>query len=75
MKTEKQITGKKYREHITKYFYKKNKNFKISNILCKNILDKNLKLALDNPDDLKKLENWDLKKKDYEKLFPIYEKL
>ena len=72
MKTEKLITGKKYREHITKYFYKKNKNFKISNILCNNILVKNLKLALDNPDDLKKLENWDLKrKKDYEKIFPI----
>jgi len=35
-------------------------------------LVKNLKLALDNPDDLKKLENWDLKrKKDYEKIFPI----
>jgi spore coat polysaccharide biosynthesis protein SpsF (cytidylyltransferase family) len=74
LEVEKKIKHKKYREHITQYFYNKKKDFKIYNISCKNLLDPNLMLALDKPGDLIKLEEWERNRdKDYKKLFPIIE--
>lgn len=75
IETEKKIKNKKDREHITQYFYDNNKKFKIHNIECSKPLDPNLMLALDKPDDLKKLEEWDKNRnEDYEEIFPITEK-
>lgn len=69
---EKKIKTKQEREHITQYYYDKNKDFRIYNIECNRILDPHLKLALDEVGDLKKIEEWDKnRKEDYEKLFPI----
>lgn len=74
MEAEKKIKNKKDREHITQYFYGRSKEFKIHNISCKKSLDPNLKLAIDKPDDLKKLEKWDqIREQDYEDLFPTDE--
>jgi len=73
---EKKITDKNDREHITQFFYRKNKEFKIYNIRNKNPFDSNLHLALDEPNDLIKLEEWDQSRnKDYESLFPVAEKV
>ena len=73
--TEKKIINKKDQEHITQYFYSKEKKFKIYNIECSKPISLNLKLALDKPDDLKKLEEWDKNRnKDYEEIFPFNEK-
>ncbi len=73
---EKKITGKNDREHITQFFYRKSKEYKIYNIRCKYPLDTNLHLALDEPNDLIKLEEWDQSRnKDYENLFPVVEKI
>lgn len=75
IKAEKKITNKKDREHITQYFYSKKKEFKIYNIECGKPFDLNLKLALDKPEDLKKMEQWSQNRsKDYEEIFPINEK-
>jgi len=72
LKVEKKINNKDYREHISKYFYKK-KGFKIYNIRCKKLLDKSLKLTIDKPEDLKKLEKWErFRKKKFENLFPFF---
>ena len=74
IETEKKIINKKDQEHITQYFYSKEKEFKIYNIECGKPIDLNLKLALDMPDDLKKLEEWDKNRnEDYEEIFPINE--
>ncbi len=63
------------REHITSFFYKKHENFRIYNIECKKNLDINLNLALDFPEDLKKLEKWEQdRNEDYEKIFPVNKK-
>ena len=70
MEIDKKIKNKSDREHITQFFYRKEKEFKIHNIKCIKPLDQNLKLALDFPDDLKKLEEWDQNRnKSYEELF------
>lgn len=70
--TEKKIKNEKDREHITQYFYDKTKNFKIYNIKCEKTLDPKLNLALDKPEDLLKLEEWDQNRREgYDKLFPI----
>jgi len=75
IEVEKKIINKKDREHITQYFYGKEKEFKIYNIKCDKVFDPNLKLAVDKPDDLKRLEEWDQNKnEDYEEIFPINEK-
>lgn len=74
IETEKKIKNKKDQEHITQYFYSKNKEFKIHNIKCGKPFDPNLKLTLDKLEDLKKLEEWDQnRKEEYEKIFPITE--
>ncbi|MDA8612568.1 hypothetical protein N9L10_01245 [Candidatus Pelagibacter bacterium] len=74
LEIEKKIKNEKDREHITQYFYDKKKNFKIQNIVCDRVIDPNLKLALDKPDDLIRLEEWDQNRnQDYDKLFPIIE--
>ena len=71
---EKKTKNEKDREHITQYYYNKKKEFKIHNIECKRTLDPTLNLALDNPDDLIRLQEWDNKRnKDYDELFPIIE--
>ena len=71
---EKKIIDKKDREHITQYFYEKEKEFKIHNIKCSKPFDQNLKLALDIPDDLKKLEEWEQNRnEDYKDIFPLSE--
>ena len=67
---DKKIKNKNDREHITQFFYRKEKEFKIHNIKCIKPSDQNLKLALDFPDDLKKLEEWEQNRnKNYEDLF------
>lgn len=72
VETEKKIKNEKDREHITQYFYDKTKNFKIYNIKCEKTLDPKLNLALDKPEDLLKLEEWDQNRREgYDKLFPI----
>lgn len=74
IETEKKIVNKKDREHITQYFYNKEKEFKIYNIKCSRILDLNLRLALDKPSDLKILEEWDQNRhRDYNDIFPFEE--
>ncbi len=72
LKEEKKIRDITNREHITKYFYEKYQEFKIYNIQCKESFSPNLSLALDEPMDLRRLEEWEKKRdKDYEDLFPI----
>ena len=67
---DKKIKNKNDREHITQFFYRKEKEFKIHNIKCIKPSDQKLKLALDFPDDLKKLEEWEQNRnKNYEDLF------
>jgi spore coat polysaccharide biosynthesis protein SpsF (cytidylyltransferase family) len=74
IEAEKKIKNKKDREHITQYFYDKKKDFRIHNIECNKTMDPYLNLALDKPDDLIKLEEWDQNRnEDYEELFPIAE--
>ena len=74
-KIRKKIINKDDREHISQYFYREGKKFKIYNIECSKPLTQNLKLALDVPNDLKKLEEWDLKRnKNYKDIFPIDDK-
>ncbi len=75
IKMDKKIKSKNDREHISQYFYRNGKKFKIYNIECGRSSDRNLKLALDVPNDLKKLEEWDLKRnKNYKDIFPVNEK-
>jgi len=72
IKTENMIKNVEDREHITQYFYKKSKEFKIYNIENKNFFDPNLNLALDKPEDLKKLEEcYKNRNEIFESLFPI----
>ena len=56
----------------SKYFYNNFNKFKIHNIECNLPIDQNLKLAIDEYNDLEKIETWLLDKKDkIENLFPI----
>jgi len=72
---EKNIVKKNDREHLTQFFYRNSKKFKIFNIKCTNPIGSKLKLSLDELEDLKTLESWYLKNtKNYEKLFPIEKK-
>jgi len=72
LKTEKNIIYKDEREHISKHFYNNFKNFQIHNIECDLPVDQNLKLAIDEYSDLKKIESWlSTKKEKIENLFPI----
>ena len=74
LEAQKDIYQSEDREHITRYFYNNHKKFKIYNIECANSSYLNLKLAVDNPDDLIRLQEWDNKRnKDYDELFPIIE--
>ena len=74
LEKEKIITDKSDREHITQYFYKKDKSLSIHNIKCAKTLSPNFKLALDEPEDLKKIEAWYLENgSNYEDLFPVKE--
>ena len=60
------------KEHLSKYFYNNFNKFKIHNIECNLPIDQNLKLAIDEYNDLEKIETWLLDKKDkIENLFPI----
>ena len=66
------IIYKDEREHLSKHFYKNFKSFQIHNIECDLPVDQNLKLAIDEYSDLKKIESWLSTKKDkIENLFPI----
>ncbi len=70
--TQKKITNYQDREHITKYFYSHSKDFKIYNIECAKPLDPNLQLAVDKPEDIKKLEQWCLANdENHEEIFPM----
>jgi len=72
---EKNIVKKNDREHLTQFFYRNSKKFKIFNIKCTNPIGSQLKLSLDELKQLKNLESWYLKNKEnYEKLFPIEKK-
>lgn len=69
---EKIINNKADREHITQYFYNQKNKFKILNIECKKLIDRDLKLSLDTPEDLNRIEKWEKNRvKDLEILFPI----
>jgi len=75
LEAQKDIYQSEDREHITRYFYNNHKKFKIYNIECANSSHLNLKLAVDNPDDLKKIEEWhSTQDKNYEDIFPILSK-
>ena len=65
---------KKIENTLPNIFMIKKKNFKIQNIECDKVIDPNLKLALDKPDDLIRIEKWEQSRnEDYDKLFPIIE--
>lgn len=54
------LTKKSYKEHITKYFYKNSKNFKIENFKnSKNYSNK--KLAIDTKEDFERFKNMKIK--------------
>ena len=76
LETNKNIIRKSEREHLTKYFYQNSKKFKIFNIRCVKSISSNLKLSVDELQDLKKLEAWHANNnKDYHELFPIEKNL
>lgn len=55
---EKTITKKDDREHLTQFYYNHPEKFRIRNIECDNPVDQKLKLAVDEIDDLKRIERW-----------------
>jgi len=72
LKYQKKISKDLDKEHLTRYFYKNSKNFKIFNLKSSKTIKSNLKFAVDEIKDLKKLEAWFVNKgKNYEKLFTI----
>ena len=72
LKMKKNILSQEEKEHLSKYFYNNFSNFKIHNIECNSPIDQNLKLAVDEYNDLEKIELWLSDKKDkFENLFPI----
>ncbi len=72
LKYQKKISKDLDKEHLTRYFYKNSKNFKIFNLKSSNKIKSNLKFAIDEIKDLKKLEAWFVDKgKNYEKLFTV----
>lgn len=72
IESEKKILQKYEREHLTQYFYRNSKDFKIFNIKCLKSNSSNLKLSLDRLQDLKRLEIWcKNKNKNYYSLFPV----
>jgi spore coat polysaccharide biosynthesis protein SpsF (cytidylyltransferase family) len=72
IETEKKIIDKEDREHITKYFYNHSNDFQINNIECLKTINPKLKLAVDEPEDIQKLEEWHLKNgTNYEEIFPV----
>ena len=69
LKYQKKISKDLDKEHLTRYFYKNSKNFKIFNLKSSKTIKANLKFAVDEIKDLKKLEAWFVDKgKNYEKL-------
>ena len=56
LKTKKKIIDVNEKEHLSKYFYNNYKNFNIHNIECALSIDQDLKLAIDELSDLKKLK-------------------
>ncbi len=73
--SEKKITNKYDQEHVTTFFYKNSKNYKIFNIECAKPRNSQYKLAIDKKEDLQILNEWYLKNRNnYEKLFPILNK-
>tara|TARA_Y100000768_G_scaffold63599_1_gene43728 strand:- start:31290 stop:31898 length:609 start_codon:yes stop_codon:yes gene_type:complete len=72
LETEIKIKKKIDREHITKYFYKNSKEYRIFNIKCAKYIKPGFKLAIDEVKDLQRLEKWFLKKgSQYDNFFPI----
>lgn len=72
IEAEKKIIDNKDREHITKYFYNHPNNFKIYNIESFKNINSNLKLAVDEPKDIQKLEQWYLENgTNYEDMFSV----
>lgn len=72
IEAEKKIIDNKDREHITKYFYNHPNNFKIYNIESLKNINSNLKLAVDEPKDIQKLEQWYLENgTNYEDMFSV----
>lgn len=72
IESEKKIFQKYEREHLSQYFYRNSKDFKIFNIKCLKPNSSNFKLSLDRLQDLKKLEIWcENKNKNYYSLFPV----
>ena len=66
------ITDKIEKEHISKHFYNNYKKFKLYNFECNLPTEPNLKLAIDNISDVKKIEEWHLQNNNQiEKLFGI----
>ncbi len=75
LEVQKDIIDNEDREHITRYFYNNPKNFKIHNIECAKPLNSNIKLTVDKPGDIEKLEEWYLAQdKKYEDIFPVLSK-
>jgi spore coat polysaccharide biosynthesis protein SpsF (cytidylyltransferase family) len=72
LKMKKNILSQEEKEHLSKYFYNNFSKYKIHNIECSSPIDQNLKLAVDEYNDLEKIELWLSDKKDkFENLFPI----
>lgn len=72
LKMKKNILSQEEKEHLSKYFYNNFSKYKIHNIECSSPIDQNLKLAVDEYNDLEKIELWLSDKKDkFESLFPI----
>lgn len=72
LKMKQNILSRDEKEHLSKYFYNNPQSFKIHNIECNLSINQNLKLAVDEYNDIKKIELWLSDKKDkIEDLFPI----
>lgn len=72
LKVQETIIDKVDREHITRHFYCHPNNYKIYNIEPEIINFPNLSLAVDNFEDMKRIEEWYFTNSlNYEKLFPI----
>lgn len=72
LELEKRITDNQDREHLTRYFYSHPDQFKISNIKCADNIDPELRLAVDELEDLKRLGGWLAEAgEEYWKLFPV----
>ena len=75
LKSVGKIKDKNEREHMSKFFYNNYSDYKLYNIECDLPINPDLKLAIDNFNDIENIQTWYLKNKNQiEKIFPIKKK-